>query len=83
MPISSKEKGKKGKVGKAGATPCGISGCDGGSDKHVGGRSLSQENAIDVWGEGGFSTRKNRVRVCKSCYKLWKKETKDDANSHY
>ena len=83
MPISSKKKSKKEKVEKTGETPCGISGCDGWSDKHMGGRSLSQENAIDVWGEGGFSTRKNRVRVCKSCYKLWKKETKDDANSHY
>ncbi len=58
IPISSKKKGKKEKAEKIGEIPCGISGCDGWSDKHMGGRSLSQENAIDVWGEGGFSTRK-------------------------
>ena len=83
IPSSVRKKGKKDKVAKEGEIPCGISGCDNFSDKHMGGRSLSQENAIDTWGEGAFTVRKNRVRVCKSCYKIWKKDNKDDNNSHY
>lgn len=77
-----KKKSKKA-VDKAGEQSCGISSCDGFSDKHMGGRSLSQENAIETWGEGGFTVRKNRVRVCKGCYKAWKKDNKDDSSSHY
>lgn len=83
IPPNLGKKTNKKKVEKKGEIPCGISGCDGFSDKHMGGRSLSQENAIDTWGEGGFAVRKNRVRVCKSCYKVWKKDNKDDNNSHY
>jgi hypothetical protein len=83
IPSNLRKKKNTKKVEKQGEIPCCISNCDGFSDKHMGGRSLSQENAIETWGEGGFSVRKNRVRVCKGCYKVWKKDNKDDNNSHY
>ena len=83
VPSSSKKKSDKKKTEKVGEIPCGINGCDGYADKHMGGRSLSQENGIETWGEGAFTVRKNRVRVCKACYRVWKKDNKDESNSHY
>ena len=83
VPSSSKKKSDKKKTEKVGEIPCGINGCDGYADKHMGGRSLSQENGIETWGEGAFTVRKNRVRVCKACYRVWKKDNKDDKNTHY
>jgi len=83
VPSSSKKKSDKKKTEKVGEIPCGINGCDGYADKHLGGRSLSQENGIETWGEGAFTVRKNRVRVCKACYRVWKKDNKDDSNTHY
>lgn len=83
VPSSSSKKGKKSKTDKPGEISCGIKACDGFSDKHLGGRSLSQENAIDTWGDGTYTVRKSRVRVCKTCYKAWKKDNKDDTSSHY
>jgi hypothetical protein len=44
----------------------------------LGGRSLSFDDATEMWGNGNFSSAKGRVRVCKSCYRSWKKETKND-----
>ena len=58
--------------------PCGIRGCENFADKAVGGRSLSIDDAIDMWGSSGYQARKGRVRVCKSCYRKWKKENKND-----
>tara|TARA_B100000287_G_scaffold346947_1_gene334714 strand:- start:319 stop:612 length:294 start_codon:yes stop_codon:yes gene_type:complete len=83
VPSSSKKKSDKKKTEKVGEIPCGINGCDGYADKHMGGRSLSQENGIETWGEGAFTVRKNRVRVCKACYRVWKKDNKDDKNMQY
>ena len=83
VPSSSKKKSDKRKTEKVGEIPCGINGCDGYADKHMGGRSLSQENGIETWGEGAFTVRKNRVRVCKACYRVWKKDNKDDKNTQY
>ena len=83
IPSKSNKAGKKENVEKTGEIACGVNDCSGFSDKHMGGRSLSQENAIEMWGDGAFSVRKNRVRVCKSCYKSWKKDNKDDSSSHY
>ena len=83
IPSSSKKKSNKEKVAKVGEMPCCINDCDGYADKHMGGRSLSQENGIETWGEGSFTVRKNRVRVCKNCYKVWKKDNKEDKNTHY
>jgi len=68
---------KKAKASKKeGEIPCGINSCDNYADKSFGGRSLSIDNAIDVWGDGGYTQRKGRVRVCKSCYRKWKKDSK-------
>ena len=36
---------------KEGEIPCGVKTCDGYADKSFGGRSLSLDNAIDVWGD--------------------------------
>ena len=83
VPSSSKKKSDKKKTEKVGEIPCGINGCDGYADKHMGGRSLSQENGIETWGEGAFTVRKNRVRVCKACYRVWKKDNKDNKNTQY
>ena len=72
------DKDKQPRSVKEGTTKCGIKECDKWSDKSMGGRSLSLQNAQDVWGEGSYVEAKGRVRVCKSCYRIWKKETKDD-----
>jgi hypothetical protein len=61
-----------------GEMPCGVRDCENFADKAVGGRSLSIDDAIDMWGSSGYHARKGRVRVCKSCYRKWKKENKND-----
>jgi len=59
-----------------GEIPCGVNTCEKFADKSFGGRSLSIDNAVDVWGDSGYTQRKGRVRVCKSCYRKWKKDSK-------
>ena len=61
-----------------GELPCGINSCGKFADKSLGGSSLSLDNAIDMWGQGKFSAAKGRVRVCKPCYRAWKKENKNE-----
>ena len=63
---------------KGGEIPCGVKGCENFADKSHGGRSLSVDDAIDMWGYSGYEMRKGRVRVCKSCYRKWKKENKNE-----
>lgn len=63
---------------KEGELPCAIKSCEGWADKSLGGRSISRIDAQDIWGDGGFSESKGRVKVCKPCYRYFKKETKDD-----
>lgn len=63
---------------KTGELPCAIKGCNNFADKSMGGRSLSVDDAIDMWGSSGYEERKGRVRVCKSCYRKYKKENKKD-----
>ena len=75
---ASEDDKKPSKVTKEGELPCGIRDCDNFADKSMGGRSLSIDDAIDMWGESGYEARKGRVRVCKSCYRKWKKESKTD-----
>ena len=81
VPANLKKRNNAAKVQKSGEIKCGIKSCDGFSDKHMGGRSISQDDEIDVWGESGFEVRIGRVRICKSCYRTMKKEKKDD--NHY
>ena len=75
---AGKDTEKKSSSPKEGEIPCCVNSCDGFADKSFGGRSLSVDNAIDMWGESGYTERKGRVRVCKSCYRKWKKESKED-----
>ena len=63
---------------KEGELSCGIKSCDGWADKSMGGRSISKIDAQDIFGSGNFSEVKKRVKICKTCYRLFKKETKDD-----
>ncbi|MDP6334251.1 MAG: hypothetical protein QF479_06410 [Candidatus Poseidoniaceae archaeon] len=77
-PDGGKKDDSKNNKSKNGEQPCGVKGCEKFSDKSVGGRSLSIDNAIEMWGSGNYSDRKGRVRVCKSCYRKWKKENKSD-----
>jgi hypothetical protein len=77
-PNGDKKDDSEGKKSKQGEQPCGIKGCENFSDKSFGGRSLSIDNAIEMWGSGNYSDRKGRVRVCKGCYRKWKKENKSD-----
>ena len=63
---------------KEGELSCGVKGCDNFADKSHGGRSLSVDDAIEMWGSGGYVMRKGRVRICKSCYRKGKKENKND-----
>ena len=67
---------KDAKKSKEGEIPCGIRDCSKYADKNMGGRSLSIDNAIETWGDSGYDARKGRVRVCKSCYRKWKKDSK-------
>ena len=62
---------------KEGELPCGVRDCDNFADKSMGGRSLSVDDAIDMWGSNGYEMRKGRVR-CVTCYRKWKKENKND-----
>ena len=73
----SEDKTKKSTT-KEGELLCGIRDCAKFADKSMGGRSLSIDNAIDTWGSSGYEARKGRVRVCKSCYRKWKKDNKAD-----
>jgi hypothetical protein len=75
---AGEEETTKTKTVKEGELPCGVRDCDNFADKSMGGRSLSIDDAIDMWGESGYEARKGRVRVCKSCYRKWKKESKTD-----
>ena len=74
-PSNDEDKQKKSNKGDL---PCAVNTCDKFADKSLGGRSLSMDNALDMWGQGNFTTLKGRVRVCKSCYRSWKKENKND-----
>ncbi|DAC58807.1 MAG TPA: hypothetical protein HA354_03115 [Candidatus Poseidoniaceae archaeon] len=74
----SSAKGNEKKKSTQGELSCAITGCDKFADKSMGGRSLSLDNAIDVWGQGNFTALKGRVRVCKPCYRIWKKENKNE-----
>ena len=74
------EEQQKKKDAKTGKETCGVNSCDGWADSTLGGRSLSVTDAEDMWGKA-VVVRKNRVRVCKSCYRTWKKNNKQE--DHY
>ena len=73
---SSKDNRKK--KSTQGELSCAINGCDKFADKSLGGRSLSLDHALDVWGQGNFTAVKGRVRVCTPGSRIWKKENKNE-----
>ena len=62
---------------KENEVPCGIKSCDNFADKHLGGRSIGRNKVLEVWNKSDFDEIKGRVRMCKKCYRILKKETKD------
>ena len=76
---SKDEKGKKdGESSKPeNEVPCAIKSCNNFADKHLGGRSLGRNKVLEVWNKSDFEEIKGRVRMCKKCYRILKKETKD------
>jgi len=56
---------------------CGIKSCNNFADKHLGGRSLGRNKVLEVWNKSNFEEVKGRVKLCKKCYRILKKETKD------
>lgn len=56
---------------------CGIKNCKNFADKHLGGRSLGRNKVLEVWSKSEFEEIKGRVKLCKKCYRILKKETKD------
>ena len=80
MSSDVKQEDPKKKKSNQGELPCAIKGCEKFADKSLKGRSLSLDNALEMWGQGNFTSSKGRVRVCKSCYRSWKKENKSDDN---
>ena len=74
----SSEDGANKKKASQGQVQCAIKNCDKYADKKLGGRSLSFDDSTEMWGSGSFVATKGRVRVCKSCYRSWKKENKND-----
>lgn len=72
-----KEKGTEESSKPENEVPCAIKSCDNFADKHLGGRSLGRNKVLEVWSKGDFEEIKGRVRMCKKCYRILKKETKD------
>lgn len=61
-----------------GQIKCDITHCDNWADKKIGGRKMAYDRAVEVWGASGVSKKVRRVSLCKSCYRTWKKEKKDE-----
>ena len=40
------------------------------------------DNAIDVWGDDGLKRDVRRVRICRPCYREWKKAKKDEPDQY-
>ena len=53
-----RDKAETKKKSNAGELPCAIKGCEKFADKSLGGRSLSLDNALDMWGESNFTPQR-------------------------
>jgi len=76
--IKGRKKGAREKKAIEGEEPCQIKGCENWADKKLGGRSLAFDNAADVWDDSEIIGSGRRVRICKPCYRHYKKASKDD-----
>ena len=65
-----------------GEVSCDVAGCGKWADKRFGGRSIAIDNAIDVWGDDGLKRDVRRVRICRPCYREWKKAKKDEPDQY-
>ena len=52
------DKGAEKKKSSAGEVPCAVKSCDRFADKKLGGRSLSFDDATEMWGSGNFVSTK-------------------------
>ena len=78
----SKSKNDEGESKKTSIEPeneikCAIKSCKNFADKHLGGRSLGRNKVLEAWSKSEFEEVKGRVKLCKKCYRILKKETKD------
>ena len=76
IPSSKRKKSGAKKEKKPGEIPCGISSCSNFADKHLGGRSLSQENAIDTWGKEPSRLGKTEFEYASPVTRYGRKTTK-------
>ena len=63
--------------------PCVIKDCSEFADKHLGGRSVSFQDAESVWSESAINSSGRRVRICRSCYKQLKKALKEELENRW
>lgn len=73
----NEEDDKKSSVEPENEIKCAIKSCNNFADKHLGGRSLGRNKVLEVWNKSNFEEVKGRVKLCKKCYRVLKKETKD------
>ncbi|HIE62955.1 MAG: hypothetical protein CXT72_02885 [Methanobacteriota archaeon] len=75
---AAKGPGEKKKMEFEGQVPCDIAECKNWADKKIGGRKIAFDRAADIFGEDSLLGSARRVSVCKSHYREWKKERKDE-----
>lgn len=72
------KRGKKSSGPKQGTLACAVNDCENWADKELSGRSISFDDATEVWDEDGINGSGRRVRICRVHYREWKKAMKDD-----
>ena len=75
-------KGRRKELGD-GERACTISSCKNWADKSHGGRSISRENALDVWEKGDVNSDNRRIHICKPHYREYKKATKEEHENRW
>jgi len=75
---NSKSDQKSKDVEFEGNVRCDIKDCKNWADKKIGGRKMAYDRAVDVWGSSAFSRKIKKVSLCKSHYRIWKKEKKGE-----
>ncbi len=89
MGFKSKARKNRGETGKValkdkdsevyeGQIKCDIIECNNWADKIIGGRKMSYNRAVEVWGTSGVSRKVGKVSLCKTCYRSWKKQKKGE-----
>ena len=76
--IRSDSIAKKSTIEFVGQVKCDVSGCNDWLTRKSEAESSHSIELADVWGESGLSSDSRRVKICKSCYRAWKKAKKDE-----